>query len=304
MAVNQPEYRFRRTEGVTGDRIISIRIAKNESCPLSLMAIIRLILLITHETRTGDVMRILIDVNHPAHVQVFRNAAKDWIAGDHAVLFTATDKDVALRLLDAYQLPCEVLYKRTPGLLHLARELVVRTGKLIRVGMRFRPDVILSVGSPTAAWAAAILRKPHIAFEDTEDSMSQIRLYQPFTKAICVPDCFMHDLGERMVRYPGYHELAYLHPKRFLPDPAKIAPLASNDRYFVVRFISWDATHDDQQRGTSEAGKEQLIRMLRSHGKVVLSVESHPPVLFDNGHRELNADAMIHLLAFAELYVG
>ncbi|HLA45160.1 MAG TPA: hypothetical protein VJZ27_17065, partial [Aggregatilineales bacterium] len=146
--------------------------------------------------------------------------------------------------------------------------------------------------------------KPHIAFEDTEDSMSQIRLYQPFTKAICVPDCFMHDLGERMVRYPGYHELAYLHPKRFLPDPAKIAPLASNDRYFVVRFISWDATHDDQQRGTSEAGKEQLIRMLRSHGKVVLSVESHPPVLFDNGHRELNADAMIHLLAFAELYVG
>lgn len=256
---------------------------------------------------SGEEMRILIDVNHPAHVHLFRCAAKDWIANGDAVLFTATDKDVALRLLDAYKLPHEVIYQRRAGAFNLARELALRTIKLMRVGRRFKPDVFLSMGSPTAAWAAALLRKPHIAFEDTEDSIGQIWLYRPFSTAICVPECFQRDLGRRMVRYEGCHELAYLHPKRFTPDPAKIEPLLSNQRYFVVRFISWDAAHDKGEGGLSSAGKDRLLEMLARHGRIVLSVEKNPPLLLAQGAQPevtFAPDALHHLLAFAYLYVG
>jgi len=252
-------------------------------------------------------MRILIDVNHPAHVHLFRCAAQEWQKAGDAVLFTATQKDVALRLLNAYDLPHEVIYERRAGRLNLARELVWRTAKLVRVARRFKPDVLLSMGSPTAAWAATLLRKPHVAFEDTEDSIGQIWLYRPFSRVICVPDCFMRDLGKRMMRYAGCHELAYLHPQRFLPDPARIAPLHSRERYFVVRFISWDAAHDSGEGGMSAAGKNELIAMLQEQGRVVLSVEKTPPVLLaspQNPETELAADAMHHLLAFAHLYVG
>jgi hypothetical protein len=249
-------------------------------------------------------MRVLIDVNHPAHVHVFRNAARQWLDNEaDDALFTATQKDVALQLLAAYKLPHQVIYVRQPGKLNLAKELVLRTFKLLRVARRFQPDVFLSVGSPTAAFAAWLLRKPHISFEDTEDSIGQIWLYRPFTRWICVPDCFLRDLGEKMVSYPGCHELTYLHPKRFIPDPTKITPLSSRERYFVVRFIKWDAAHDTHARGFSQECRRELLDLLQAQGKVVLSEESQPPVLLPD-NIPLPAEAMHHLLAFAQMYIG
>jgi predicted glycosyltransferase len=248
-------------------------------------------------------MRVLIDVNHPAHVHLFRCAAVEWMAAGDVVMFAATAKDVTQSLLDAYKLPHETIYTRQSGVINLARELVLRTGKLVNLARKFKPDVILSLGSPTAAWASTVLRKPHVAFEDTEDSIGQIWLYQPFTRAICVPEAFTRDFGERMVRYAGYHELAYLHPRRFMPDPARIAPLKSNERFFVVRFVGWDATHDDGESGLSHEGREALFDLLRAFGRVVLSEERKPPVLLDDGH-VFGADAMHHLLAYADMYIG
>ena len=248
-------------------------------------------------------MRVLIDVNHPAHVHLFRCAAKLWLDAGEAVLFTATEKDVTESLLQAYDLPHDTIYTRQSGTINLAKELVLRTGKLVNTGRHFKPDIILSLGSPTAAWASTILRRPHIAFEDTEDSIGQIWLYQPFTKAICVPEAFTRDFGERMVRYAGYHELAYLHPRRFIPDPARIAPLLSNERFFVVRFVSWNAAHDDGEAGLSEEGQQDLFDLLRPFGKVVVSEENQPPYLLDDGH-VFGADAMHHLLAYADMYIG
>jgi hypothetical protein len=258
-------------------------------------------------------MKLLIDINHPAHVHVFRHAALHWQSRGDLVYFTAADKDVARRLLDAYQLPYEIISVRRPGKFYLALELVSRTHKLIQIGRRYKPDVILSVGSPTAAFASKMLGVPHIAFDDTEDSVGQAWLYRPFTRTICVPDCFGRDFGKKMVRYAGYHELTYLHPNRFTPDASKIVPLKPDETFFVVRFIHFDAAHDVGERGLSQAGREKLLNLLLAHGPVVLSLEKNPPLLlppkplslYGGGVGEpLSADAMHHFLAFATLYVG
>ncbi len=252
-------------------------------------------------------MRVLIDINHPAHVHLFRHAAEAWRARGDDILLTATQKGVVDQLLASYDLPYQIIYTRQPGKLNLARELLLRTLKLIRVGLRFKPDVVLSLGSPTAAWAATVLRKPHITFDDTEDSVGQAWLYRPFSARVCVPESFMLSFGRKEVRYLGYHELAYLHPARFVPNPAKIAPLSSSERYFVVRYIDWDAAHDAEHGGLSAAGKQRLINLLSEYGKVVLSVEKDGPVILKPdgtpGER-LPAEHMHHLLAFAALYAG
>jgi predicted glycosyltransferase len=252
-------------------------------------------------------MYILIDVNHPAHVHVFRNAAHIWQErGDH-VLFTATDRDVIVRLLEAYNLPYRVLNIRKPGKLNMARQLITRSLKLIQLD--FKPDVMLSVGSPMAAFASTVRRVPHITFDDTEDSVGQAALYRPFTKIICVPECFGHDFGSKMVRYAGYHELMYLHPNRFTPDAARLQTVSAP--FFVVRFISWDAAHDDNATGLTQAGKRKLLELLLNHGQVVLSLEKKPPVLLtempadiETGGILLPPDNMHHYLAFADMYIG
>jgi predicted glycosyltransferase len=50
-------------------------------------------------------MRVMVDIGHPAHVHFFRNAIRELEKRGHSVKVTARDKDVALRLLEAYGIP-------------------------------------------------------------------------------------------------------------------------------------------------------------------------------------------------------
>lgn len=47
-------------------------------------------------------MRILVDVGHPAHVHLFRNAIHIWHQRGHRVVVTTRDKKVTSRLLSLY----------------------------------------------------------------------------------------------------------------------------------------------------------------------------------------------------------
>lgn len=44
-------------------------------------------------------MRILVDVGHPAHVHLFRNAIHIWQQHGHQVVVTARDRDITSHLL-------------------------------------------------------------------------------------------------------------------------------------------------------------------------------------------------------------
>ena len=160
-------------------------------------------------------MRILIDINHPAHVHFFRNAIHKWQSQGHKLLVVGRNKDVTLELLDHYGIDYTLGSRQGSGLFGLANELIVRTAKLISLSKVFKPDILLSVASPAAAWTAAVLHKPHLAFDDTEAARLGKLLYLPLTHRVYTPAPFETELGQRQVRYEGYHELAYLHPNYF-----------------------------------------------------------------------------------------
>jgi hypothetical protein len=50
-------------------------------------------------------MKILIDMGHPAHVHFFKNTIWELEKRGHQVKVTARDKDVTLKLLEAYGIP-------------------------------------------------------------------------------------------------------------------------------------------------------------------------------------------------------
>ncbi|MFW9998329.1 MAG: hypothetical protein ACFFD4_40195, partial [Candidatus Odinarchaeota archaeon] len=60
---------------------------------------------------------------------------------------------------------------------------------------------------------------PVYVFYDTEHATISNLLAYPFATCIYVPRCYRKQIRWRHVRYSGYHELAYLHPKYFKPDP-------------------------------------------------------------------------------------
>lgn len=251
-------------------------------------------------------MNVLIDINHPGQVHLFIPIAQRLIREGGNVLLTARDKDVTRNLLESGTLPYVICSSRKGGVLSLLLELATKTHGIIRQGKLFKPDVILSLGSPPAAWASRWLGIPHIALEDTEHSTEQSLLYLPFTKYVLTSTAFRRNLGKKQIRYKGFHELAYLHPQKFTPDKKVIEPLGlSSDRpYSVVRFVSWQASHDMGHQGISFEDKEILIERLSVYGNVVLTSEAPLPSALLAKCTNIPPNTVHHVLAFARLYVG
>lgn len=251
-------------------------------------------------------MNILIDINHPGQVHLFRPFAEEVLKEGGRVLITARDKDVTRQLLEAGDIPFVICSSRKGGLFLLFVELFSKTYAIIRHGRKFKPDAIISLGSPPAAWASLILNIPHIALEDTEHSTEQALLYLPFTKYVLTSTAFSRNLGKKQLRYKGYHELAYLHPDRFEPSREVVSNLgiSPNKVYSVVRFVSWQASHDIDQHGISDDDKLTLIETLTSYGDVVLTSEAPIPADLLEKCIVVPPETIHHVLAFAHLYIG
>ncbi len=249
---------------------------------------------------------ILIDIGHPADVHQFRNAALRWQEMGHRVHFSALDREMIVELLERYGFAYDVTYRRRPNRISLIREIPPRTWATLRIARRVRADLLLSMANPTVGFPAWLLRKPYLAFHDTEPAANQLAAALPFATLVATPQVYYRDLGAKQVRYRGYHELAYLHPDVYTPDPSVLAQvgLAEGDPYFIVRFVAWQATHDVHERGLTLEDKRAILQLLEQHGRVILSSETAIPPEFRHHITDFPRDRMHDLLAFAQLYVG
>jgi uncharacterized protein len=251
-------------------------------------------------------MNILIDAGHPAHVHLFRNFAQCMIGKGHSILFTCRDKEFEEYLLKKYDLDFISFgrkYNSAPGKLFGLFKFGYNE---LLTGKKFKADIFLSHGSIYAAHASFLLRKPHISFEDTFN-FEQIRLYSPFTDVILVSD-YENPLMKRknVVLYPGYHELAYLHPKLFSPDEAVLSDLGvrKGEKYVILRFVSWKATHDTGQSGITLENKIKTAEEFSRYAKVFISSEKELPEDLKKFRINIPPEKMHDAIAFSSLVFG
>ncbi len=251
-------------------------------------------------------MRILIDIGHPGHVHLFRNFALNMQNKGHKVLFTARQKEFEIELLTAAGFDFTSFGEHRATKMDKIKGLFRFTYQMLRKARRFKADLFMSHGSPYAAWVAAILRKPHIAFEDT-GNWEQVRLYLPFTKAILTSDVFPFEYPKKQIRYRGHHEIAYLSPNYFKPNKNifKYLGITEGTRYSILRFVSWNATHDEGQSGMTSELKEDVLNKLLDEGyKVFISGETELPDKFKPFMIKIPPQMMHDALYFAEVFVG
>lgn len=252
-------------------------------------------------------MRILIDINHPAHVHMFRCFAHEMLKRGHNILFAIRDKEFEKKLLEAEQLPYINLGRKRAGKISRVLFNLKCVCKVWRIARRFKADVFLSHGSIVAAYVARLLGKPAIAFEDTFN-MEQVRMYLPFTSVVLTSD-YEHPIHDaKVLKYPGYNELLYLHPHRFSPmkreEVCRLLGIAAEERYVLMRFVSWHATHDKGHKGVSLENKLEAVRQMSQYAKVFISSESPLPESLA-GYMLPAAPEMIgHVLAHATLMFG
>jgi len=294
-------------------------------------------------------MRVVVTIQHPAHVHLFRHAIRELEARDHEVFVFAREKEVAVALLDAYGVDHEVLagpptpLPPLPGsgssasdstapppgtaaplaslvapesrlrsladsassLASLAAVQATYETRLLRRARRIEPDVVTAVGGVAASHVARLVGARSVVFYDTEHAALIKRLAYPFADVVCTPDCYRGDAGPRQCRYPGYHELAYLHPDRFTPDPDVLddLDLAPEDPYVVVRLVDWGASHDVGQGGFDDA-RDAVDRLRATGARVLVSSEASLPRDLDDHRVQVAPHRMHDLLAYADCFVG
>lgn len=251
-------------------------------------------------------MKIFIDIGHPAHVHYFKNFIKIMESRGHSFLVSSREKECTFDLLDFYNIKYKSRGKGGQGLLGKLLYIPKADLKLFQLAKKFKPDLFLSFASPYAAQVSKLLNKPHIAFDDTEHAKFGHIMYKPFTDVIYTPVCFTKEMGKNQIKFNGYIELCALHPNYFTPNPniLKTLNLNENEKFVVLRFVSWEASHDIGHSGISLEVKRELIKKLASQYKVFISSESNLPEEFEKYRISINPEDMHNVLAFAEMFIG
>ena len=220
-------------------------------------------------------MKVLFDLNHAAHVHFIKNAYRKLSEAGIECLITASDKPLVYQLLKENNLPFYPMGKIGKSMASKLLRLVLHDIKMLWFCLRHRPGLILGIVAIRGAHVGWLLRIKTIVFSDTESANLQIAFFKPFASEIHNPIWFKKELGQKQIRYTGFHELAYLHPNNFTPNPEVLNLLGveKGNPYFIVRFVAWDATHDLKHTGISLEGKRAIIKLLMNYGRVFVTSE-------------------------------
>lgn len=249
-------------------------------------------------------MKILIGVAHPKHVFIFKNVINSLINRGHEIKVIAIEKEMTTYLLKKFGIPFDIIGTNQPTLMKKLLELPKWEYNTFKIAKEFKPDIYVGRALPHFAHISAILKKPFIIFEDTEIAKLVHTITLPFATAVVTPHCYQNDHGIKHIRFNGYFELGYLHPNYFKPDPSVLDELGldKDEKFVIVRFVAWNASHDIGDKGFSD--KKELIMSLEEKCKVFISSETKLPEELEKFRISVSPEKMHHLMYYANLFIG
>jgi uncharacterized protein len=212
---------------------------------------------------------------------------------------------VLFRSLSKYGIPFIGVGVEGIGKAALIMDWIHRDFTIFNLARSFHPDILMGMGNPCMAHVGMLQHRPSIILTDTEHAKVQNSFTFPFCSTILVPSCYRGaDVGPKQIRYNGYHELAYLHPNRFTPTPTVLDELglSEDDPFIIVRFVSWNASHDVGQHGIRD--KVGLVKALEEYGRVLITSEGALSEELQPYQIRVSPEKLHDLLYYATLYVG
>jgi predicted glycosyltransferase len=250
-------------------------------------------------------LTVAVTIQHPAHVHFFKHVVAELRERGHDIHVYAREKDVALDLLDQYDIDHTVLAGTPGSLAGLAATQARYEYQLWVAARRDEPDVLTAIGGTAAAHVSRLVGARSVVWLDNEGVVAH-RLTTPFAHAVCTPAWFRGDFGDKHVRYDGFQELAYLHPDRFDPAPDRLRAngVDPDADYSVVRFREWGALHDVGETGFPRPAKRRLVETLAERGDVYVVSERPLPDAFSDHQLPVPPHLVHDLLYYANRYVG
>ena len=251
-------------------------------------------------------MKVHFDIAHPANVHYFKNLIFLLKQRGVDIIITAKDKDLVYQLLDVYSLQYYKLGYSGKSLLHRIWFIITASIKISLLLLKEKPDISISFGSSYCAIAAFINKIPFYVFDDTEHARLNRKIYLPLARKVFTPSSFNIDIGNKQERFKAFMELFYLHPSIFKPneDVLKELKIKENEKFAVIRFISWDAFHDVGINKLSNDKKEEIISIVSKYMKVFVSVEGKYPKELQKYKLTTKIQDIHSVLYYSSIYIG
>lgn len=252
-------------------------------------------------------MNILIDIGHPGHVHLLHGAAEELKRRGHKLYYSTRDIPVAKRLMEYYGMtPWIDLGGKKDSLLGKAGTIISQDRQLLRYVRHNHIDLGLSSGLVLGHVSRVTSMKAYM-FDDDDDAAEPlvVKYGHPLSDVVFTPDC-IHRKTKHAVYYAGTHELAYLHPNRFTPDPTVLqrAGVHDGERFFIMRFVALKGHHDIGQKGLALEQKKALVELLKSHGRVIITSERAIEPEFEQYRLPVSPEDIHSLMAYSSMFLG
>jgi len=251
---------------------------------------------------------VLVDIGHPAHVHLFRNFIKVMKKKNHKVLITVKNIPAAKELLEKYNFEYFDIGSKSDSIRGKILNQLNFDKLLYKIVKREKIDIGVGT-SITLAHVSKISRMKSFIFDDDDSAVEPLfaKFAHPFTDFLISPDVLKFERRKKNhIVYPGYHELAYLHPKLFKPDPTilKDLQIKSGDTFFIFRFNVFKAHHDRGIKGLSLNKKRTLLDKLKKKGKIFITAEREIDDEFKQYQLKISPEKIHSLLYYATMFIG
>jgi len=253
-------------------------------------------------------MRIIFDLGHPAHFHLFKNVIRILKDSGNDIEIIARQKDCLLSLLQAADFSYYVVPIRKTTLFGKGVQNLKTFAKALSLSRKKKTDFLVGT-SLVIGPVARVTGSVSLAFSEDDADVIPLfaKLVYPFVHYIVTPKSLnREDHGKKHIRYQGYHELAYLHPNRFTPNPEVLKELgvAEGQRYFLIRLVSLTAHHDINAKGVSAEQAIKLVKHLSKHGKVFISSERDVVEDLQKYVLPTKVEQIFDVMAFADMVIG
>lgn len=251
-------------------------------------------------------MNILLDIGHPAHVHLLKNTYFQLVQDGHNVWVTVRDIPLAMHLLEVNGIPFRVIGRRRDSILRKAFIQIGLDREILHFVRSHKIEV--GVGSSMAlSHVSKLTNMKSIILDDDDDAVEPlfVKYAHPFADVILSPDCVKRK-SLQTIGYPGYHDLAYLHPNVFKPSPdvLKKASLTQGEPFFILRFNAFKAHHDIGESGLSLEEKRRLVNFLSLRGKVLITAERDLEPEFQPYAITVPPEQIHSLMYYATMFIG
>lgn len=252
-------------------------------------------------------MNILIDIGHPGHVHLLHGVAEEMKKREHMVFYSVRDIPIAKRLMEHYGMtPWIDLGGKKDSLWGKAKTVLHQDAQLLKFVRQNHIDIGLSSGLVLSHVSKLSHMKSYV-FDDDDDIVEplSVKFEHPLSNVVFTPDCIQRKT-KHAVYYAGTHELAYLHPNRFSPDPSVLrhAGLTDGERFFIMRFVALKGHHDVGQQGLTLEQKKTLVELLKQHGRVIITSERAIEPEFEQYRLPVPPEEIHSLMAYSSMFLG